>query len=133
MTVNLRCVPLAVIGALAFSSLVAAPSATALPPGCNWSTDVGTQACMGGGPFDAGKDGNGDTYGPSGEAGFLQDNRMSFPRGSNADIIQLGHNICNGIGKGMSEGSIKASLIREGLDETTAGAVVISAKMFLCP
>ncbi|UBV19660.1 hypothetical protein H8Z59_20295 [Mycolicibacterium fortuitum] len=131
MSTHPRCATLAVICAVAISPLLAAPSATATP-GCDWNTDRGTQACLGGGPFDAGKNGNGDTYGPTGEAGFLQDNRMSFPRGRDADIIQLGHNICNGLGKGMSERSIKASLVREGLDETTAGAVVISAQMFLC-
>lgn len=43
---------------------VEVPAASALPSGCDWNTDEGVQACMGGGPFDAGKDGHGDTYLP---------------------------------------------------------------------
>lgn len=131
MTIYQRYALLGVAATLTSSLMVFAPSATATPPGCDWNTDRGTQACLGGGPFDAGKNGNGDTYGPTGEAGFLNDNRRLL-RGSDADIIQLGHNICNGLHKGRSPDSIKAALIREGLDQLTAGSVVISAQMFLC-
>lgn len=131
MMTHLRSLMPGVAGAVVSSLLICIPPANAAP-GCNWNTDQGTQACLGGGPFDAGKNGNGDTYGPTGEAGFVQDNRMSFPHASNAAIIQLGRNICGGLSKGMSEDSIKSALVNEGLDSTTAGAVVISAQMFLC-
>lgn len=144
MTICPRYGLLTVAATLASSLLIVAPLATAMPPGCDWNTDRGTQACLGGGPFDAGKDGNGDTYGPTGEAGFLQDNRRLFPRARDADIIQLGRNICKGLSKGMSPSSIEAALIREGIhqmtagtvvgitDQMAAGSVVISAQMFLC-
>jgi hypothetical protein len=88
---------------------------------------------MGGGPFDAGKGGQGDTYGPTGEAGFLRDNRSSFAGNSSEDLLKLGYAICKGLASGGSENSIKTKLIRGGVDEVSAGAVVISAQMYLCP
>jgi hypothetical protein len=77
---------------------LSAPSAFALPPGCNWNTDTGTQACMGGGSFDAGKNGNGDTYGPSGQAGYLYDTRLVLPTAramTDAQLLGLGQFICD--------------------------------------
>jgi hypothetical protein len=87
---------------------------------------------MGGGPFDAGKDGNGDTYGPTGEAGFLADNKPFFPDVSNKTLLETGYGICRGLAAGHSEEAFEAELIRRGVDETNAGALVISSQMFLC-
>lgn len=86
-----------VIGALVALSTVAGPSASALPSGCDWNTDEGVQACMGGGPFDAGKDGHGDTYVPGPRSQTpVQRPTITNPQGVRAvtvsDIYAL---ICN--------------------------------------
>ncbi|MEW2484603.1 DUF732 domain-containing protein [Mycobacterium sp. NPDC049093] len=140
MTVSLRCTLLAVGGALATSLVVLAPSAAALPPGCDWNTDAGTQACMGGGPFDAGKNGNGDTYGPSGEAGFIYDTKLVLPsvrKLSDAHLLKIGHQVCENRRRGHSEDAVKeafaAAFKKIGLDPSDAGYMVIDAEMYLCP
>lgn len=83
---------------------------------------------MGGGPF-----GGGDTYGPTGEAGFIQDNKRYFPQTSNDVLLQAGYTVCKGLANGVTPASIKAQLVKSGLDETNAGAFVMSAQMYLCP
>lgn len=140
MTVRLRCTLVAIAGALAYSLLALAPSATALPPGCDWNTDAGTQACMGGAPFDAGKNGNGDTYGPSGEAGYLYDTRLVLPsvRGlSDAQLLRLGRAACDYRRQGYSEDTVtntmEAAFAKTGLDASDAGYLVIDAELYLCP
>lgn len=131
LTVRSRCA-LAVV-AFAFPPLVGAVPPAFAQPGCDWNTDTGTQACMGGGPFDAGKNGNGDTYGPSGEAGFLADNRPFFPNSNDKGLLTYGYSICRGIANGQSEASFEAELTSHGVSEVNAGAFVMSAQMFLCP
>lgn len=115
-------------------------SGTKLPPGCNWNTDTGTQACLGGGPFDAGRDGNGDTYGPTGEAGFLYDTRLILPsarRLNDAQLLAFGHAVCTDRRAGRSESAVKQSLstafAKAGLDPYDAEYFVIDAEMYLCP
>ena len=119
------------IAAVSAALAIPAPSAVAAPA-CDWNTDEGTQACMGGGPFDAGKNGHGDTYGPTGEAGFLQDQKVYFPRISNDQLLKVGYAICKDTANGVSHNAMRSALMGRGLDETSAGAVVISAQMFLC-
>ncbi len=116
------------------------PAGDKLPPGCNWNTDTGTQACLGGGPFDAGKNGNGDTYGPSGEAGFLYDTRLILPsarRLNDAQLLAFGRAVCTDRRAGRSEEAVKSSLAaaftKVGLDPYDAGYFVIDAEMYLCP
>lgn len=116
------------------------PGGNKLPPSCNWNTDTGTQACLGGGPFDAGKNGNGDTYGPSGEAGFLYDTRLILPsvrRLSDAQLLALGHLACDNRRKGRSSESVKngfeVGFTEQGLDPYDAGYFVTDAEMYLCP
>ena len=137
---TVRCIVLAVAGVLATSLLAPIPSANALPPGCDWNTDEGTQACMGGAPFDAGKNGNGDTYGPSGEGGFLSDTRLVLPsvrRLSDAQLLGLGQLVCDNRRKGFTEDAVKEGLrvafSNNGLDPSDAGYLVIDAQMYLCP
>lgn len=129
-----------IVGAVVPSLLAFAPSASALPPGCDWSTDAGTQACLGGAPFDAGKNGNGDTYGPSGEAGFLADTRLILPsirRLTDAHLLKIGYQVCENRRRGHTEDAVKeayaAAFAKEGLDPYDAGYLVMDAEMFLCP
>ncbi|GJO33968.1 hypothetical protein NJB1507_46300 [Mycobacterium marinum] len=83
---------------------------------------------MGGGPF-----GGGDTYGPTGEAGFIQDNKRYFPQTSNDVLLRAGYAVCKGLANGGSSAGMKAELMKSGLDENSAGAFVMSARMYLCP
>lgn len=113
---------------------------TKLPPGCNWNTDTGTQACLGGAPFDAGKNGNGDTYGPTGEAGFLYDTRLILPsarRMNDGQILAFGRAVCTDRRAGQSadtvEKSLAAAFAKVGLDPHDAGYFAIDAEMYLCP
>lgn len=100
--------------------MVASPTAVAAPI-CDWSTDAGAQACMGGGPF-----GGGDTYGPRGEAGFVQDNKRYFPQTSPDVLLRAGYAVCKGLANGGSPSGMKAELMKSGMDETNAGAFVMS-------
>lgn len=129
-------------GAVAvFAGLVlTAPSASALPPGCDWNTDTGTQTCMGGSSFDAGKNGNGDTYGPSGEAGFLSDTRLILPTAqalTDDKLLKIGYLMCDSRRQGRSEEVVKSAFAtafaQNGLDGNDAGYMVIDAEMYLCP
>lgn len=140
MTLRSRSTPAVVPGVFIFLLLALAPSATALPPGCNWNTDTGTQACLGGGPFDAGKNGNGDTYGPSGEAGFLYDTKLVLPSVrtlSDARLLKIGYQMCDNRRRGISESVVKNAFAdafaKNGLDPADAGYMVIDAEMYLCP
>lgn len=114
--------------AVSTAILVAPAPPAAAAPLCDWSTDAGAQACMGGGPF-----GGGDTYGPTGEAGFVQDNKRSFPQTSPDVLLRAGYKVCEGIANGGSPSGMKAELMKSGMDETSAGAFVMSAQMYLCP
>jgi hypothetical protein len=95
---------------------------------------------MGGGPFDAGKNGNGDTYGPSGEAGFLYDTMLVLPSVralSDAHLLKIGYQVCENRRRGLSEDVVKeafaAAFAKNGLDSSDAGYLVIDAEMYLCP
>lgn len=128
----------AAVVALAFAALHSAP--TTVAETCDWGTDAGVQACMGGAPFDAGKNGNGDTYGPTGEAGFVSDVRLILPsvqRLDDAKILALGRATCNLRREGYSQEVAKKSLAKafaeNGLDPYDAGYFVIDAEMYLCP
>lgn len=135
MNAYLRYSLLAVIGAVTL--LLSAPSATALPPGCNWNTDEGTQACMGGGPFDAGKNGIGDTYqpagAPTGEAAFLKNIKTSIS-GSDASKLYAGYTVCEIAANGGEAHEIETSLkYSYNLTPENANLLVTSALVWLCP
>lgn len=119
------------------SLMLSAPSAVALPPGCDWNTDEGTQACMGGGPFDAGKNGNGDTYqppgAPSGEAAFLGDLKTSIS-GSDAGKLNVGYTVCKILANGGDINGIETSVKHSyNLTPENARLLVGSAFVRLCP
>jgi hypothetical protein len=120
----------AILGAVVAASLVAAPSA-ASDPICDRTTPEGTLACLGGGPWQ--QPGDPDTYGPTGVPAFLKENRASFPRMDDQNLLKLGQTICKGHAQGMSDDSLQSILMSHGTDENTAGAVVMSAQMWLCP
>jgi hypothetical protein len=88
---------------------------------------------MGGGPFDAGKGGQGDTYGPTGEPAYLQDTKLVFPRVSNDDLLKIGYTICKAAATGASSNVIESALVKRGVPEGNAGYLVTSAQMWLCP
>ncbi|WP_142239875.1 DUF732 domain-containing protein [Mycobacterium sp. ST-F2] len=120
--------------------LVLAPSAVALPPGCDWNTDAGVQACMGGGPMDAGKNGNGDTYGPTGEAGFLREVRLvawSASVLSDQQVIDAGHWVCNQRRQDRSQKnvvmSLQAAFFKKGITDSDSAYIEDNAEMYLCP
>ncbi len=124
--------------ALAAVALQSAPIAVSKT--CDWGTDAGVQACLGGAPFDAGKNGNGDTYGPTGEAGFVSDVRLILPsigRLNDAQILELGHAACDLRRQGFSEQRVKdimaATFNKNRLDPDDSGYFTIDAEMYLCP
>jgi hypothetical protein len=131
VSVYLRCALLAVIGAVVL--LLSATSATAAPPGCDWGTDAGTQACLGGGPFDAGKDGHGDTYGPTGVPAYLHDAKVAFPRANDHDLLTMGYAIFKAAATGASADVIVSALVKNGVAEGGAGYLASAAVMWLCP
>lgn len=140
MTNALRRTRFVAIGILGAALMVVAPSASAEPPGCNWNTDVGVQACLGGGPFDAGKNGNGDTYGPTGAAGFLYDIRLvatSFQGLTDEQVLDTGKFVCEQRRAGNSEDRVQnyltGQLAKRGVSEADVGYFVIDAEMYLCP
>jgi hypothetical protein len=140
MTVRSRCALLAIIVAVAFPPLVVAVPSAAAQPGCDWNTDAGTQACLGGGSFDAGKNGNGDTYGPSGEAGFVYDTRLILQSARalpDTQLLALGHGVCDRRREGNSEDRVTTAVAdvfaTNGLVAADAGYFVIDAEMYLCP
>jgi hypothetical protein len=116
---------------------LSAGQATAQPSGptngCNpYSGEL--TSCLGGGPWQNQDGSSPDTYGPTGERGFVYDNRSvgSFPNISDATLLKLGHAICQDLANGFSERATKSVLMRNGVSELDAGAVVISAQMYLC-
>ncbi|WP_083420447.1 DUF732 domain-containing protein [Mycolicibacterium llatzerense] len=127
------------VGLLAagISALPHAPSASALPPGCNWNTDAGVAACMGtgAGSFDASA-----TGGDTGDIGFASAVQSHVPETQNwdpRDVIQLGMNICRQIQLGMSEATAKAGVAKElaqkGYPTQSAPYLVDTARQYICP
>jgi uncharacterized membrane protein len=116
------------VAAVSVAALMVASPAAVAAPNCDWNTDAGTQACMGGGPF-----GGGDTYGPTGEAGFVHDTKRMFPQADSGKMVKLGYEICADTARGTSRAMMKAKLMKFGIDDTSAGALVTTAQMYLCP
>ncbi|MUL44453.1 hypothetical protein FZI85_17155 [Mycobacterium sp. CBMA293] len=131
-----RLAPAAALSVMA--SAVLAPSASALPPGCDWNTDAGVQACMGGSSMDAGKNGNGDTYGslqpgPTGEEGFLKYVSPYFPGIPRENLLKSGHGVCASLVKVHYTFTIEQALEENGLGFRQAEHLVEGAQGFLCP
>ena len=125
------------IGLVTISIGVAIPMpSAAASPGCSGDRSTPDQflGCWGGGPWQEQDGSSPDTYGPTGERGFIYDNRSvgSFPNISDATLVKLGHAICQDLANGFSEKAEKSVLMRNGVSELDAGAVVISAQMYLC-
>jgi len=122
------------IGATAAVFVPPAPLATAAPA-CDPTTSDGYLNCIGGGiPWQDQSGSSPDTYGPTGSKGFIYDNRSvgSFPNMSDTNLLKLGGAICQDLANGFSEQVIKSNLIGSGVPALDAGAVVISAQMYLC-
>ncbi|MDX1879769.1 DUF732 domain-containing protein [Mycolicibacterium sp. 141076] len=119
------------------SAAVLAPSASALPPGCDWNTDVGVAACMGtgGGSFDSSA-----TGGDTGDVGYVSAVRDHVPELGPlyaGDISQLGKNICYQLQHGTSDAAAKAGLASElaknGYPTRSAPYLVDTARQHICP
>lgn len=137
MTVRQRCTLVAIASALTSSLLAFAPSAIALPPGCNYNTDLGVQACLGGGPFDAGKNGNGDTYQPGSASAaqrYLADVRdVGRLTGTDEAILSTGTKICRLRSQGWSYSDLEQAIVEQsGLPAEDAEFLVTSATVWLC-
>lgn len=104
-------------------------------PYCDPTTSDGYLACIGGGiPWQNQNGSSPDTYGPTGERGFIYDNRSvgAFPGISDPDLLKIGYFLCEKVAEGYSDEGIKLALMDYGVDELNAGAIVTSAQMYLC-
>lgn len=123
--------------AVSISAVALAPSASALPPGCNWNTDAGVAACMGtgAGSFDPSATG-GDT-GDVGYVAAVEKNVPEFARVDPSSIANLGMNICRQLQHGTSDASAKAGLAKElaqnGYPTRSAPYLVDTARQYICP
>lgn len=113
---------------------ISIPSATA-SPGCSGdrSTPDEFLGCWGGGPWQEQDGSSPDTYGPTGERGFLAENRtmLIFPELSDATLLKLGYAACSDRSRGVSDDAMQQALINVGADEVSAGAFVTNT-WFLC-
>ncbi|MCT7369593.1 DUF732 domain-containing protein [Mycolicibacterium llatzerense] len=90
--------------------------------------------------MDAGKNGHGDTYGPTGEAGFLREVRLvawSASVLSDQQVIDAGHWVCNERRQGRSQKnvvmSLQAAFFKKGITDSDSAYIEDNAEMYLCP
>lgn len=109
--------------------------ATAQPSGPTNGCDPYSGAltsCLGGGPWQNQDGSSPDTYGPTGQRGFLRDALMVFPNGSQQKMLELGRRICVFRAEGYSDNIVEAGLVEAGLHEGDAGYLVTISGMYLC-
>ena len=123
------------MGIVAVSIGVAIPiPIAAASPGCSGDRSTPDQflGCWGGGPWQNQNGSSPDTYGPTGQRGFLKDALLAFPNGSPQGMLELGSRICGLYAEGYSDNVIEAGLVKAGLHEGDAGYLVAISGMYLC-